>query len=289
MTTLLGVPIIARGRTFGNLYLTDKEGSSGITSFTSEDEELLRLFAAQAAVAMENARLHAEVQGLAAADERERIARELLDSLAQALGYVRLRASAARDSLNRDDRALAAEAMVQIISVAGDAYADVREAILGLRSRVEGERALTTALEEYLQQYRLQTGVEAQLQAEPGAEQARAAPGAEAQLLRIIQEALANVRKHANAARVWVRLGVTLGLDGPHLWATVEDDGDGFDPARLPGGACYGLLTMRERAESVGGRVQVESEPSHGTRVTIELPLEAGPAPATMRVPDEGA
>ncbi|MCC7103643.1 MAG: GAF domain-containing sensor histidine kinase [Chloroflexi bacterium] len=278
MTTLLGVPIATRGRTFGNLYLTDKRGPDGVASFTPADEELLRLFAAQAAVAMENARLHAEVKGLAAAVERERIARELHDSLAQALGYVRLRAATARDSLQRGNLQPSVEALEQIGRVAGEAYADVREAILGLRSKVGGERGLSAALAEYFEHYRFQTGVETRLEMEPSVEAARAAPGAEAQLLRIIQEALANVRKHAAARQVVVRLLVVDDLAGPRLRALVTDDGRGFDPIALPKEAHYGLVTMSERAESVGGSVEIVSAPGSGTRVEIEVPLETAPA-----------
>jgi nitrate/nitrite-specific signal transduction histidine kinase len=278
MTGLLAVPIIARGRRFGHLYLTDKRAAGGATAFSPADEELLRLFANQAAVAMENAHLHAEVQGLAASAERERIARELHDSLAQALGYVRLRAATARDAAAQGECATVGEALEQIGAAAGEAYADVREAILGLRSRVDGQRSLPAALGEYLQHYRLQTGVETALRVEPGLETVRAAPGAETQLLRVIQEALANVRKHARAAHVEVSLGAALAPAGPRLRAVVADEGCGFDPARLPGEAHYGLLTMRERAESVGGSLRIDSAPGRGTRITVELPVETAPA-----------
>lgn len=284
MTTFLGVPITARGRTLGNLYLTDKEGTTGVVPFEPQDEELLQLFAAQAAVAIENARLHARVEALAAVAERERIARELHDSLAQVLGYVRLRATSARDALRRGDLAAAEATLEQIAAATDEAYADVREAILGLRSGVGAERGLTAALEEYLERYRLQTGISAVLEAGPGVAEARLAPGAEAQLLRIIQEALANVRKHAAARRAVVRLEVVLLSGGPRLRASVSDDGCGFDPAGLVGAARFGLATMRERAESVGGSCTIESAPGRGTRVTVELPLEAGPALSLPRV-----
>jgi signal transduction histidine kinase len=277
MRTLLGVPIVARGRTYGNLYLTDKQAPAGPAPFTPADEELLRQFAAQAAVAMDNARLHGKIEGLAAAAERDRIARELHDSLAQALGYVRLRAAAAQDALARSETRCAAEALAQIGEVTGQAYADVREAILGLRSRLGGERSLATALAEYLQHYRFQTGVETSLELDPRAAAARAAPGAEAQLLRIIQEALANVRKHAQAQQVAVRLEVSTGQGGPRLRATVADDGRGFEPGAQPGEARFGLSTMLERAESVGGSVRVEAAPGCGTQVLVELPLETAP------------
>ena len=287
MTTLLGVPIVARGRTFGNLYLTDKVAATGIVPFDPADEEVLRLFAAQAAIAMENARLYADLEGLAAAAERERIARELHDSLAQALGYVRLRAASARDALGRGQPEAVGEALDQIREVAGQAYADVREAILGLRNRVAEQRSLPVALAEYLEQYRLQTGVETVLETAPEVEQARAALDVEAQLLRIVQEALTNVRKHAHARRARVSLEVVSDPSGPRLRATVADDGRGFDPARLPAEARFGLQTMRERAEAAGGRLEIEARNGQGTRVTVAVPLEAGPSQAVPVSPGQ--
>lgn len=280
MTTFLGVPIIARGRTYGNLYLTDKEGPTRIAPFTVEDTDLVELFAAQAAIAIDNARLHAEVQGLAAAVERERIARELHDSLAQALGYARLRATAGRDALRAGDPAAVERALADIADIAGDAYADVREAILGLRSRVGADRDLPSALAGYLERYRLQAGLAVELELGDKVGEARFAPGVEAQLLRIVQEALANVRKHASARRAVLRLELGAGANGPRLRAIVADDGRGFDPERLPVGARFGLATMRERAEAAGGTLHVESAPSRGTRVIVGFPVETAPAPA---------
>lgn len=281
MKTFLGVPIIIQGRAAGNLYLTDKRGPSGVIGFAAEDEELLELFAAQAAVAIENARLHAEIEALAAAAERGRIARELHDSLAQTLGYVRLRATAGRDALRDGDLPAASEVLEQISDAASEAYADVREAILGLRSQVGAERDLISALEEYLERYRLQAGIGAALEVGEGVRAVRLALGAEAQLLRIIQEALTNVRKHASARRVVVGLEIVSGPSGPFLRATVSDDGRGFAVNGLPDSTHFGLSTMRERAEMAGGIFQIESAPGQGTRVIVELPLELAPSPIT--------
>ena len=208
MRTYLGVPIVLHGRVYGNLYLTDKQGTDGPIPFTEEDESGVTLFAAQAAIAMENARLHGQVQGLAASVERERIARELHDSLAQALGYVRLRAAAARDALARGATASAETALAQIGDVAGDAYAEVREAILGLRSGGSGgERRLADALGEYVERYREQSGVDVAYEVGDGVAEVGLAPAVEVQLVRIVQEALANVRKHARTARALLQAG----------------------------------------------------------------------------------
>ena len=282
MTTFLGVPIVSRSRIVGNLYLTDKQGGSGPVPFTREDAEVVQLFAAAAGAAIENARLHAEVQALAAVEERERIARELHDSLAQVLGYIRLRVALARDALHRGAVEEVDQALGQIADAAGEAYADVREAILGLRTGLGGQRDLVSSLDEYLRRYRSQTGLEVEFAVEERARTARLVPGAEAQLLRIIQEALTNVRKHAQATRVTVRLDLVVDARGQRLRAAVRDNGRGFALDRLPGGAHFGLATMRERAEEAGGIFSIASQPGAGTEVAVEMPLEAAPDAAAV-------
>ena len=276
MLTYLGVPIILHGRSYGNLYLTDKQGADGPIPFTDEDESSVTLFAAQAAVAMENARLHGQIQGLAAAAERERIARELHDSLAQALGYVRLQAAAARDAIARGQTARAETTLTQISDVAGDAYAEVREAILGLRSGGSGgDRTMSDALTEYVARYQQQSGVEVDLQIGADAAAVVLAPVVEVQLVRIVQEALANVRKHARTARALLKLDIVVGTGGPRLRVLIADDGRGFDLTQSGGSAHFGLAIMRERAEGVGGSLEVESAPGKGTRIMVQMPLEA--------------
>jgi len=280
MRTYLGLPIILHGRTYGNLYLTDKHSPSGPVPFTEEDEGGVSLFAAQAAVAMENARLHSQVQGLAASVERERIARELHDSLAQALGYVRLRAAAARDALAGGTPASAEAALAQIGEVAGDAYLEVREAILGLRSGGSGERSLADALDAYVARYREQSGVDVAYEVGAGVAEVGLAPAVEVQLVRIVQEALANVRKHARTARAVLRLDVVVGPGGPRLRTLVADEGRGFDLDVTTVGAHFGLAIMRERAEGVGGTLEIETAPGRGTRVVVTMPLETAPGAA---------
>jgi signal transduction histidine kinase len=147
-----------------------------------------------------------------------------------------------------------------------DAYADVREAIVGLRGSVGS--GLIPSLEEYLNQWGEQSEVQAQLFVE---EDVRLDLGTEIQLIRILQEALTNVRKHARAHRVGVHIG--RGEDG--VRAVVEDDGCGFDPLNIPrrGRQHFGLLIMKERVESLGGRLEIESAPGRGTKVYVHLPV----------------
>ncbi len=268
MKSFLGVPVVFKGRTVGNLYLTDKEGAG---EFSTEDEELLTMFATQAAIAIENARLYDQVQSLAVRTERERIAREMHDNLAQVLSYVTTKTQAIREFLETGRVEEARVQLQQLEQAAQEVYADVREAILGLRTTIGKGRGLFSVLQEYLQRFAEQTGIQTELIVTPQEEAFALDPKAELQLLRIIQEALTNVRKHAHARRAWVHFT----LDGQWAVITIEDDGHGFDVARPQRGPwpCFGLQTMRERAEAVGGSLEVESRPGQGTRVTARIPL----------------
>ncbi len=268
----LEVPIVARGHLLGRLYLAEKLSDGQVVPFGPEDRELLELFATQAAVAIENARLHQKLEALAVVAERERIARELHDNLAQVLGYIRMRLASAGRSLAAGEAGEVGRVLAEVDEVAAAAYADVREAILGLRSRVGTGRGLLEALAEYLERFRRQSGLQVEFVAGPGTAEVRLPPQAEVQLLRIIQEALTNVRKHARAGRVWVWLGVAA--DGERRFrAEVVDDGCGFDPTAPPPGGHFGLAVMRERAELAGGRLEVHSAPGRGTRVLVEVPI----------------
>jgi signal transduction histidine kinase len=162
----------------------------------------------------------------------------------------------------------------QLAGAAREVYADVRESIIGLRSAAVPGRSVTDALQEYVNTWEAYAGVDCRLlvQGEP-----RLTPNAQLQVLRIVQESLANIRKHAGARRV----DVTLEQGDTRLQVTIQDDGAGFTPdalgrAELPR---FGLSTMRERAESLGGAFLLESSPGAGTRVTVELPTQPPPNP----------
>jgi signal transduction histidine kinase len=266
MRTLLAVPIQCRSPFLGNLYLAEKESGA---EFTERDQETLERFAVQAAIAIDNAHLHAQAADLAVAQERLRIAHEMHDGLAQVLGYVNTKVQAADAYLKRGRSGEASAQLRELASSAREAYTDVREGIVGLRALPGHDQGVGEALRDYLERWKEQTGISTELMIDGDL---RVRPAVELQLVRIVQEALTNVRKHARASRVTVALHKTAG----RIVATVTDDGIGFDPsAKIRGDfPRLGLATMRERAESVGGSVAVESTRGAGTTVRFELPLE---------------
>lgn len=270
MRSLLAVPISCKGPFRGNIYLSEKEGGA---EFNDRDQETLVRFAVQAAVAIDNAYLHAQAADLAIAQERLRIAHEMHDGLAQVLGYVNTKVQAADAYLRRGKDEEASAQLRELAVSARQAYTEVREGIVGLRTLPGPDRPLSEVLREYIDRWREQSGVQTDLLIEG---ELRLRPSAELQLVRILQEALGNVRKHAHASKVRVDVQRRNGK----LIATVVDDGLGFDPAlrtrtEFPR---FGLSTMRERAESIGGELTIDSAPGKGTTVRFELPVmsEAG-------------
>jgi hypothetical protein len=202
MRTLLAVPVNGRGPHRGNLYLSEKDRRLGVHAMS--DEESLVRFASQAAIALDNAHLHGQVRELGAARERIRIAHEMHDGLAQVLAYVNTKAQVVGEYLQAGQaRPGAAGHLDQLAEAARRCYGDVREQILELRTTVPSEVGLVEAVTEYVTQWERQAGIAAELTAP---DELDLAPNVELQLLRILQEALANVRKHSGATRVRVSL-----------------------------------------------------------------------------------
>lgn len=268
MRSLLAVPITCKSPFLGNLYLAEKEGRVG---FSASDEETLERFALQAGIAIDNAHLHQQVASLAVAQERLHIAHEMHDGIAQVLGYVNTKVQAANEYIRRGKTEEAIVQLRELASAAREAYGDVRESIIDLRTLPEPQRSFSEVVEEYLQRWKEQTGISTQLTIDADLVLPAAA---ELQLVRILQESLTNVRKHsrATAAKVEVRR-----RDGS-LTVAVSDDGVGFSQTAIPRGEFprFGLATMRERAESIGGTFQIEGAPGQGTRVRVTVPLPKG-------------
>jgi len=210
--------------------------------------------------------LFEQVRRLAILEERDRLAREMHDSLGQVLGYVNLKAKVAEDLIARGHAPEAEQELGQMRRAVQEAYEDVRQAILSLRTTPQA-KGLLASLEEYVQRMREQTGLDVRLDAADGI---ALAPAVEAQVIRIVQEALTNVRKHARARQAVVRFA----REGGGATVTITDDGVGFDvdSAATAHGMRFGLLTMRERAESIGGTLQITSAPGRGTVVRLRIP-----------------
>jgi signal transduction histidine kinase len=217
----------------------------------------------------------AQERALATLRERDRVARELHDGLGQLLGFVKFQAEAARGLLRRGQHDHADRCLAQLAAVAQDAHGDVREYIVGARAGMDAGAGLAAALETYVRRFNDSFGIATTLEVAPELARQAFDPMVEAQLLRIIQESLTNVRKHARARRA----AISLSFRDGRAEATVRDDGAGFDPAQLDAnaGKSFGLRIMKERAEEVGGEIRVVSAPGEGCQITISVPLRKDP------------
>lgn len=271
--TYCGLPLEHRDELLGVLGVASTDPK---TLCSARELRLLEAIGERVATSIANARLHERVLDGAIVDERMRIARELHDGLAQVLGYINTQTLAVKKLLTTGRPREAAEALDAMEAAAREVYGDVREEILGLRLSLS-RQGLVPALREYLLSYARMTDAELRLEAEADAERAELPRPVEIQLLRIVQEALSNARKHAGAGAVTVRIGI----GDRELVLEVSDDGRGFDPgANAPTGwPRLGLQTMRERAEAIGGSFELVAWPSQGTRLCVRVPIE-GEEPA---------
>lgn len=264
--SVLGLPFVVMDRVVALAWVMTWEDYH---TFTREEIDLARGIANAAALAIENARLYQTVRGQAILEERQRLSREVHDNLSQALGLVKLKSALAAESLAAQRLDQVEAALHEMHDIAAEAYTDAREEILGLRSIWKEEKGFLPALQRYLAHYRAGFGLDVEFEADEEGTLALA-PQAGAQALRIIHEALSNVRKHARTDKARVR------VEKAGIWARIEisDAGQGFNAARFarPGGNGVGLQVMRERAQSIGGFLKVESESGRGTRVLVWVP-----------------
>jgi len=218
-----------------------------------------------------------ELQQQAIAEERGRIARDLHDGLAQLLGFVNTKTMAVRLMLKNRQIEAAERTLLQLEKAARGLFIEVREAILELKTPEKEDAGLTTALKDCIAQFSRLDGMPVEFTVDPAVEKLSLAAGTKQQLLRIVQESLTNVRKHASAATVCV----SLQMDGNILELGVRDDGKGFDPEYVQPNhrLHFGLGTMAERAAEIGAEFNLASKPGDGTRVIVRLPLEPPPLP----------
>jgi signal transduction histidine kinase len=273
MRTLVGVPIVSKGRTFGNLYLADKrvESDTGATvsePFTVEEQEILEMFAAQAAIAIENAQLYKENQQLAVLRERERIAMDLHDGIIQSLYAIGLLLDDARHRLDADPEK-ARGGLGTAIAGLNNTIQDIRNYISDLRPHRFQGRNVKQGLEQLAQELRTDTLFVVRLNVDGQAAAACTARQAN-EFLHIAQEALANIRKHAEATTIQMRFQFSDGL----LQMSIQDDGVGFEQAQARQGRGNGLRNMRERARALHGEFRAESRRGAGTEIAVTAPIE---------------
>lgn len=258
----LAVPIMASERVLG--VINAESPRSG--AFSEEDARILTTVADVLAGALENARLYRKAQAAAVLEERNRLARELHDSVTQQLFSITLTVQAARMQLERDPRRVVIQ-LERLQETATAALAQMRALISQLRPPALRDQGLVAALQQHAQFLAHREGMVITLSVS-GDE--RLARGIEQPIYRIVQEALNNVVKHANARNVQV----TLAFTSERVQVGVRDDGQGFDPDAPPAGdgRHFGLLSMRERAAEIGGTVQVRSALGCGAEVIVTVP-----------------
>lgn len=262
LRSLLVTPLFSEDRSMGSLVLWAAQPAA----FTRRHVRLTSMLAGQIALLVENHRLYLQAEYQAALSERARLAREIHDGLAQTLGYLKLRAAQVSEWLDGMDMRQAGDGLREIRDLLGEAYVDAREAIDGLRLK-PGDGQLGEWWEQVLLDFESLSGIPVEAMPPP---ELSLPPEVQAQLLRIVQEALSNIRKHSQATRV--RLEWQANAD----WLTlrVADNGRGFEAADVPLIAQHGLRMMRERAELLDADFQLISRSDAGTQVIVRLPVK---------------
>jgi two-component system nitrate/nitrite sensor histidine kinase NarX len=259
---LLVQELSAKGTSLGAILAS----SQRTRAFNQRQLSILQLIAGQIALIVQNVRLVAQLEYKTVIEERMRLAREIHDGLAQTLGFLKLKTAQMRTFMEQGEHELLREAVEQSYNVLDEAYQDARQAIDGLR--VSSKEGFAEWLQQTVDEFMEYTGAEVSV-CEPGVLM-DLPPEVSAQLIRIIQEALSNVRKHAHAQRV----DISCHRTAEAILIEISDSGRGFNVEDVPGPSQHGLRGMRERAELIGAELQVISQPEHGTSVRLRLPLQ---------------
>ncbi len=271
--TLVNIPVRLHDRLMGevDLFFHAKLAPS------EAERSLFETLASHLASAMENLRLNALEKESAVAQERNLLARELHDSIAQSLAFLKIQVQLMRDALASGDRRAIEQVLEEIDTGVRESYGDVRELLMHFRTRTNTED-IETALTTTLHKFELQSGLKAHLQMQGHG--LPLAPDLQVQVLHIVQEALSNVRKHARATDAWLDV-----QQQPEWRFEIRDNGCGFDNLQAVDDSHVGLRIMRERAERIGAQVDVFSTPGVGTSVVLTLPsnlVAAAPAVAAL-------
>ena len=259
--TVISVPVRLQERMVGELNLFYRSAAQ----LSAEDRALLETMASHLAAAIEGLRAGALQREAAVAGERGFIARELHDSIAQSLAFLKIQLGLLRNGLLRQDAAQIDKTLGELDAGVQESLGDVRELLLHFRTRTNTED-IVPALQTTLQKFEHQTGLATHLEVD--GDGLPLAADVQVQVLHVVQEALSNVRKHARASAVWVEVQQT-----PQWRVEVRDDGCGFDGDRVQADQTHvGLRIMRERAQRIGASVEVASVPGSGTCILLKLP-----------------
>lgn len=267
INSYLAVPLHIGDRFVGIIEVMDR----AIRKFKHKDVILLSQLASHVFVAVEDAHLHEQLRYGATLEEQNRLARELHDHLAQAMGFIKIKAVMVNDQLKNGNLQKAKDHVSELISTTSVLYTDLREAIFNLRNTEADKGNFSAQLQDYLHEYEQYYGLEVRLSVDDNTTTDFTAEVAN-QLMRIIQEALSNVRRHACAQHVWIKFEQV----GGEISVCIEDDGSGFNPVEIVGeeksNQSFGLQIMRERVQYIDGKFEIQSEPGKGTKVCIQIP-----------------
>lgn len=261
--TLLVVPLIESNQPIGLLLISNKK-----SGFDLEDKNIMELFAAQATMALRNATLVAKSDKLAVAEERQRLGRELHDSVTQALYAVTLYASASKRSINQGQVATASEQLEALEGMAQQAMRDMRSLIFDLHPPELEDEGLVEAIRSRINSVEVRAGLITELKVD--GEERRLPLSTEEEMFRIAIEALNNATKHSQARQVSVKVA----YKAQQVSMAITDDGKGFDIDLLEKGG-MGLRNIRERAAKLGAALTINSVPHEGTTVRIVVPADS--------------
>jgi PAS domain S-box-containing protein len=260
MVSWIGIPVRSRNTLIGVLSAYAAQENF----FTTEMAEFMQAFANQIAIVFENNRLYKQARALAAASERNRLARELHDSVTQSLYSVRLYAEAVRSALSAGKIPAADKNLDQLIAIARDGMSDLRLLIFELKPPVLEELGLIGAIQKRLDMVENRVGIQAEFNVEGEPDLPL---DIEVQLYWVVYEALSNVLKHANAKHVYLKFAFSDGRTA----IDIKDDGVGFDPEKINISHSSGLKNIIDRIEGLGGNLEITSSLGEGTSIRIVL------------------
>ncbi|GIK63311.1 MAG: sensor histidine kinase [Chloroflexota bacterium] len=258
------IPLYARGKKLGVLNVASRDWRE----LSADDLRLLYTVGDLLSMAIERALLFARRSEIGAVEERNRLAREIHDTLAQGLTAITLQLETADALLESNaDTERVRKAIQQAMTLTRANLEEARRSVLDLRAAPLEGKTLAQAVADLLENWSKTAEVETHLEIEGGR---RSLPvRIEAGLYRVVQESLTNIRRHAHANTVTIRISMTP----ENVYLMIEDDGYGFDPSNIPQEGRYGLIGLNERVKLLGGTLNLQSNPNSGTRVEVQIPL----------------